>query len=102
MNSRREPRIEVNQQCDAIILGQPDERVSCRVLNVSPSGILIAVERPVGQARKVKLEWGENFLIGDVRYLRSVSSREYQVGLRLLTCSQWREPPVDDAQYTAP
>ena len=99
MNCRQEPRIEVDQQCDAIILGKPDERVTCRVLNVSPSGILIALEQPVGQARKVKLEWGENFLIGDVRYLRSIGPREYHVGLSLLTCSEWREPPVDGAQY---
>jgi len=89
MNSRDEHRYDTNKRLTLTILGNPDRRMLCRVVNVSHSGMRVAIDRPVPAGAAVRVEWARHFLVGKTRHV-SRKGPEYLVGLQLLTCSSWR------------
>ena len=65
---RREPREEVMRRCTASLLGQEETRTACRVLNVSRSGMRIAVGAEFAKDVQVIVEWDNEFFVGTVCY----------------------------------
>jgi hypothetical protein len=89
MNSRDEHRYDTDQPVVLTILGNPDVRVLCRVVNVSRSGMRVAVDRQVACGAAIRVEWDKHFLVGKAVHV-SRKGGEYFVGLQLLTCSAWK------------
>jgi PilZ domain-containing protein len=88
MNNRSYRRITIDETADATVLGRPDVTIPCHVLNVSRSGLCIAMDHQIRSGQTVKLEWGNHFLLG--RALRVLpEGARYRVGVELLYCSQW-------------
>jgi hypothetical protein len=81
---RREERIEVARVCTASVLGREETRTSGRVLNVSRSGMRIAVAGSFVKGAQVMVEWEDEFFIGTVRNgFEKGNERAY--GLRLVS-----------------
>ena len=90
-NLRNEYRIDALETGAATILGHPDVTVSCRIHNFSRSGMCIGVEEDIEPGKIVKVNWGQNFLVGRAHRAAPVAG-ELRVGLELLYCSKWTEP----------
>lgn len=87
---RSETRISTLEEVRATILGHPDVTVSCKVSNVSKSGLCLHVDDPIDEGKAVKVDWKDHFLIG--RVCRNAPDGDlYRVGLELLYCSKWSE-----------
>jgi hypothetical protein len=91
VNLRIEHRIPALEVGEVIILGRPDVTVSCAIENFSRSGMCITVDQDIDAGRIVKVNWGENFLIGRVERVFPVGAK-FRVGVELLYCSKWAEP----------
>jgi hypothetical protein len=85
---RREPRLRVEVPVSAVVLGDPDIRFQCQLVDVSESGARLLMSGPVPMDAVIKIEWAEHFLLGSPRYIKRTSSG-YFVGLQLNGCSQW-------------
>ena len=81
---RREDRCNVPRLCTAAVLGQEETRTPCRVLNVSRSGIRIAVCREFAMDAQVIVEWKREFFVGSVCD-GSVQGEDRVFGLRLVS-----------------
>ena len=90
-NLRNESRIEALEVGAATILGHPDVTVPCRIHNFSRSGMCIGLEEDIEPGKIVKVNWGENFLVGRANRAAPAGT-ELRVGLELLYCSKWTEP----------
>ena len=89
--NRSEQRISTQETVTATVLGHPDIAVPCQILNFSKSGMCISVAEFIPEGKIVKVEWSDNFLVGRTRRAASESGN-FQIGLELLYCSQWRGP----------
>jgi hypothetical protein len=89
MNWRLERRFRIDGRgAVATVLGGDELRVPCRIVNVSRSGMRIALAQPVPETACMQVDWGRNFLVGNVRYVREENG-DHIIGLQLLTCSYW-------------
>jgi len=50
----------------------------------------IIVGREIPEGNAVKVDWDDHFLVGRVRRV-APEGTEYQVGLELLYCSEWKD-----------
>ena len=82
MNSRREPRFEVNQPVEVTILGNPDTRMAGRVADISGSGMRLLIDRPVALGSAVRVDLANSLLLGEVCYCRQEVAL-YAIGVRL-------------------
>jgi len=85
---RREPRLRVEVPVWAVVLGDPDIRFQCQLVDVSESGAQLLMSEPVSMDALIKIEWAEHFLLGSPRYVKR-TSKGYFVGLQFSGCSQW-------------
>ena len=85
---RREPRLRVEVPVSAVVLGDPDIRFQCQLVDISESGARLLMSGPVPMDAVIKIEWAEHFLLGSPRYIRRTSSG-YYVGLQFNGCSEW-------------
>jgi hypothetical protein len=81
---RRESRYEVDQECTASVLGNEDSRTACRIINVSRSGMRIAVSGSFPPDSQINVEWGKEFFVGTIRYLQ-VKGEQQILGLRVVS-----------------
>ena len=88
MTKRNERRTEFNKNVTATVLGNPDVTMPCDIVNLSQSGLCIAIDQEVERGTAVKIDWDHNFLLGRVRHV-STGGIDFRVGLELLYCSKW-------------
>jgi hypothetical protein len=81
---RREPRHEVKRACTVCILGEETTRTSCRILDVSRSGMRITSEAEFPENSQVIVEWGREFFVGTVCY-GFPKDGEHVYGLQLVS-----------------
>jgi hypothetical protein len=81
---RREERVDVSRAGTAMVLGQEETRTSCRVLNVSRSGMRMAAAHDFTVGIQVMVEWENEFFVGSIRYALT-KGEEKVYGLRLVT-----------------
>src|SRR5438874_2401884 len=67
----------------ATVLGQ-DEPAACRIINVSKSGMRIALRDPLPPEAQVNVTWEDRFFVGSIRY-SFVKGDEYIFGLALIS-----------------
>jgi hypothetical protein len=96
MQHRQEARKGAREAATVTILGHPDVPVPCEIVNFSPSGMGITVQREIPLGSAVKVDWDRRFLVGRVRRV-SMEDADYHVGLELLYCSRWDPAEVEAA-----
>src|SRR5690349_22520637 len=82
MDSRQEPRFEIDQEIVVTMLGDSELIVSAKVINLSGRGMGLEADRPLGPGNALKIELADTLLLGEVIYCRQQGSR-YQVGISL-------------------
>jgi hypothetical protein len=90
LDARAEPRrdLEVDVEVPAVLLGNPDIRLRCQLVEVSQSGVRLLISSRISLDCVIKIQWGGHFLVGRPRYVKP-TPKGYLVGLRLHGCSQW-------------
>jgi hypothetical protein len=81
---RRERRYRIKgTQGTATILGE-EESAACRIINVSRSGMRIALRAPLPPESQVNVTWDDKFFVGSIRY-SFVQGEEHILGLGLIS-----------------
>jgi hypothetical protein len=81
---RRERRYALDASCGtAAIMGSPDSRMLCKIVDVSRTGMRIRLNTPFAVGSQVHVQWGEHFFVGDCCY-RLQKGDGYVLGLRLV------------------
>jgi hypothetical protein len=80
---------EVGVQVRAVLVGNPEVRLPCQLVEVSQSGVQVLVSGRISMDRTIRLQWNGNLLEGTPCYVRP-TPEGYLVGLRLEGSSQWR------------
>ncbi|HLK68099.1 MAG TPA: PilZ domain-containing protein [Bryobacteraceae bacterium] len=63
---RQEPRFATDGSCGtAMIMGNPDSRTLCKIVDVSRAGMRIRVNTPFPVGTQLHVQWGEQFFVGD-------------------------------------
>jgi hypothetical protein len=68
MERRQRPRFETDQQVSVTVLGEPEQRLDGRILNISAFGMRLEVPRPLAAGTLVKVEWENTLLLGEAVY----------------------------------
>jgi hypothetical protein len=79
---RREARYPTHDPAELEIMSSGDEPLYGTVLDVSRSGLRIAVSRRISRGEQVKVKLQQNVIFGEVRYCRAVSGG-FHVGLKI-------------------
>jgi hypothetical protein len=82
MDSRQEPRLEIDQEISLTLLGAAETAIPARIVNVSGKGIGLESSRPLPPGSALKIELADTLLLGEVVYCRERGAR-YQVGIAL-------------------
>jgi hypothetical protein len=81
---RQERRYRIKgTQGTAAVLGR-DESAACRIINVSRSGMRIALRKPLPPEAQVNVTWEDKFFVGSIRY-SFVEGEEHILGLGLIS-----------------
>ena len=70
MDSRSQPRLEIDEPVHVTVLGECDTKFLGRITNSSTRGIGLVIDRRVPLGSAVKVEWGNTLLLGEIRYCR--------------------------------
>ncbi len=81
---RRESRYAVDQECTALILGHEESRTGCRIIDVSRSGMRIAITGSLPPDAQINVEWGQEFFVGTICYSQSKGEQQI-LGLRVVS-----------------
>ncbi len=79
---RSEARYQTQDPAEIEILPGPSEPFYGTVLDVSRSGLRVALSRRISRGEHVKVKLYRNVIFGEVRYCRAVANG-FQVGLRI-------------------
>ena len=82
MESRQEPRFEIDQEITVTLLGDTEEVIPAKVVNVSAKGMGLESSRPVDAGAALKIELADTLLLGEVIYCRGQGAG-YQIGIAL-------------------
>ena len=82
MDSRKEPRLETEQEVTVTLLGTPEIALAGRVVNLSGKGLCLATGRELPPGGALKVELADCLLLGEVVYSRAVEGG-YLVGVAL-------------------
>jgi hypothetical protein len=85
---RREQRVAVEETCTASVLGCEESRIACRILDVSRSGMRIALRGSFPGNAQVHVERGGEFFVGAICHSREQDGRQI-LGLRVVA-TNWR------------
>src|ERR1017187_8191302 len=86
----RERGVRVARSCAvATILGAEDTPSPCRIVNISWSGMGIAMKRAGPRDAQVYVQWADGFFVGNNCYMVA-KGEEYFLSLQLVTCSYTR------------
>lgn len=80
---RREKRYPIGESCMVSILGQEESHTTCTLINVSRSGIRIAVDPAFPINAQINVEWGTTYFVGTVCNSEIKEQRRI-LGLRLV------------------
>jgi hypothetical protein len=93
LDTRREARYESDRAATVSVLGDPNRQASCRVVNVSRSGLRIASTRNFAKGTQVNVQWGAEFFVGAVLYtVAGKGEKEFISGLELLSSNHTWHP----------
>ena len=81
---RREKRFDISRECTVAVLGEEETRSSCRVLDISKSGMRIASTSAFADRVQVIVQWDNEFFVGTVCH-RNQKDGEYIFGLSLVS-----------------
>ena len=81
---RSEARYQTQDPAEIEILPGPSEPFYGTVLDVSRSGLRIALSRRISRGEQVKVKLHRNVIFGEVRYCRAVP-KGFQAGLQILS-----------------
>lgn len=90
---RREQRFAVEQTCTASVLGCEESRAECRILDVSRSGMRIAVSGLFPVNAQIHVERGDRFFVGTICHSQEQDRRQI-LGLRVVA-TNFRQVPYD-------
>lgn len=79
---RTEARYPTQDPAELEILPSPSEPIYGTILDVSRSGLRIALPKRINRGEQVKVKLYGNVIFGEVRYCRAVSGA-FQVGIRI-------------------
>ena len=79
---RSEARYQTQDPAEIEIIRGPSEPFYGTVLDVSRSGLRVALSRRINRGEQVRVKLHRNVIFGEVRYCRAVPSG-FQVGLRI-------------------
>jgi hypothetical protein len=79
---RSEARYPTEDPAEVEILPGPSEPIYGTILDVSRSGLRVAVPRRIDRGEQVKVKLHQNVIFGEVRYCRLASGR-FNVGIRI-------------------
>ncbi|HTW68126.1 MAG TPA: PilZ domain-containing protein [Bryobacteraceae bacterium] len=80
---RSEARYHTQDPAEIEILPGPNDPFYGTILDVSRSGLRVALERRIGRGEQVKVTLHRNVIFGEVRYCRAVL-KGFQAGLKIL------------------
>jgi hypothetical protein len=84
VDRRQEPRHPVDDSCaTAAVMGFPDSRTLCQIVDVSRAGMRIRVSNSFPVGTQIHVQWGEQFFVGDCCY-RLHKGDGYILGLKLV------------------
>src|SRR5277367_2296851 len=78
---RREARYPTQDPVELEVLSDPGEPIYGTVLDVSRSGLRIALRQRIDRGEQLKVKLHRNVIVGEVRYCRSVPSG-FHVGVK--------------------
>jgi len=79
---RTEIRYPAQDPAELEILSRPPETIFGTILDVSRSGLRVALSKRIDRGEQVKVKLHNNVIFGEVRYCRAVSGA-FQVGIRI-------------------
>jgi PilZ domain len=79
---RREARYPAQEPAEFEVMFTGAEPLFGTVLDVSRSGLRIALPRPITRGEQVKIKLNQNVIFGEVRYCRPVTSL-FHIGIRI-------------------
>jgi PilZ domain len=82
MDSRQEPRFEIDQQISVILLGDSETVIPAKIVNLSGRGMGLECGLALPPGGAVKIELADTLLLGEVVYCRWRGGG-YQVGIAL-------------------
>jgi hypothetical protein len=82
MESRQEPRFEVDQEISVTLLGDAETIIRARIVNVSSNGMGLESSSPLPPGGALKIELADTLFLGEVAYCRPRGTI-YQVGIAL-------------------
>lgn len=80
---RREQRFAVEETCTAGVLGE-ESRIACRILDISRSGMRIAVNGSFPGNAQVHVERGGDYFVGTICHLQEKDGQQI-LGLRVVS-----------------
>ena len=80
MDSRQEPRFEIDQEISVTLLGESEVVIPARIVNFSAKGIGLISSHPLPPGGALKIELADTLILGEVIYCRSDGSR-YHAGI---------------------
>lgn len=89
---RAETRYPIGESCVVSVLGDEQSRTSCTLINVSRSGLRIAVDADFPTSGELNVEWGSAFFVGTVCNSQLTGGQQ-TLGLRLV-CTNVHNPPL--------
>lgn len=84
---RREQRFAVEESCTASVLGSEESRIACRILDVSRSGMRIAISGSFPCHAQVHVERGREFFVGTICHSQEKDGRQI-LGLRVVATNR--------------
>ena len=82
LERRSEARYETRDPAEIEILPGPNEPVYGTILDVSRSGLRLAIPKRISRGEHVKIKLNRNVIFGEVRYCRAVQEG-FQAGLKI-------------------
>ena len=79
---RREARYPTDDPAELEVLPGPSEPIFGIILDVSRSGLRVALPKRIDRGEQVKVKLYRNVIFGDVRYCRSISGA-FHAGIRI-------------------
>jgi hypothetical protein len=83
MDARNELRIEADQPVRITVLDESEAEFAGRIVNYSPKGMGLLLDRPIRLEAPVKIVWANQLLLGEVCYCRGEGTA-YSAGVSLM------------------
>ncbi len=82
MERRSQSRAAIDQPVRLTLLGDAENVIEGRIVNVSVNGVRLVTDRALRPGLPVKLEWGQTLLLGEVCYCQWQNGH-FAIGLEL-------------------